>query len=538
MRIVARTIMAGIVFAGMAGAMEAAATEGGASLYVPGTSVPSGGILPPPGVYFDNTAYFYKAELSGGRTTRLGGNIVAEVKVDMWADFVTGLWVTPVKILGRQPRLRRSPCRSASPACARAPLLDGPIINRLLGRPLALSARDRDLNFGDPVRVEHARLALRQLALEARSGGQHPGRRLRARRAFQRRLQPLDRRLHGARLTYLDPALGIDLSAVGGFDGERREPRYGLSHRATSCTSISSATQVPDQGALGRRDRLALPAGHGGQRRGRYPRPVQGPGDRGRRHASATLSTVGKIPVSTRVKVLREVDVENRFRGHHRLPAGVVPALGAASCRAAPAGHRQVLDSALRSGRGARDGLDEGQIGWRGFPLPVGLGVGGERLSCRRRRRAGLRGAARPLKSLESGSGSPCRRAVTLDGCRSRSSQQGLEAAPSGKGASARSARAAQARLDPGQGAGLAAMGRDQPHRPREQARHRLRGGRLPQYRRVLGEEARHLHDHGRHLHAGLRLLQRQDRAARGRSIRTSPSTSPSRSPSSACRTS
>ena len=43
---------------------------------------------------------------------------------------------------------------------------------------------------------------------------------------------------------------------------------------------------------------------------------------------------------------------------------------------------------------------------------------------------------------------------------------------------------------------------------------HRLRGSRLPQHRRVLVEEARHHDDHGRHLHARLRLLQRPHRAA------------------------
>ena len=94
-------------------------------------------------------------------------------------------------------------------------------------------------------------------------------------------------------------------------------------------------------------------------------------------------------------------------------------------------------------------------------------------------------------------------------------SEQGQPSPPPGKGAPAGPACPAQAGLDPGQGAGLAEMGRDEPHRAREQARDRLRGGRLPQYRRVLGEEARHLHDHGRHLHAGLRLLQREDRACR-----------------------
>ncbi len=56
--------------------------------------------------------------------------------------------------------------------------------------------------------------------------------------------------------------------------------------------------------------------------------------------------------------------------------------------------------------------------------------------------------------------------------------------------------------------------GETQRDRARQRPAHRLRGGRLPQYRRVLGEEARDLHDHGRHLHARLRVLQRQDRPA------------------------
>ena len=74
---------------------------------------------------------------------------------------------------------------------------------------------------------------------------------------------------------------------------------------------------------------------------------------------------------------------------------------------------------------------------------------------------------------------------------------------------------AEKARLDQGQGAGVERLWRDRGDRARERPAHGLRGGRLPQYRRVLGEEARDLHDHGRHLHARLRVLQRQDRLAR-----------------------
>jgi lipoic acid synthetase len=49
-------------------------------------------------------------------------------------------------------------------------------------------------------------------------------------------------------------------------------------------------------------------------------------------------------------------------------------------------------------------------------------------------------------------------------------------------------------------------------YRAREQSGDGLRGGRLPEYRRVLVEEARLFHDPGRHLHPGLRLLQRAHR--------------------------
>ena len=48
-----------------------------------------------------------------------------------------------------------------------------------------------------------------------------------------------------------------------------------------------------------------------------------------------------------------------------------------------------------------------------------------------------------------------------------------------------------------------------------QQAAHGVRGGGLPQYRRVLDQAPRHHDDHGRHLHPRLRLLQCQDRPAR-----------------------
>ena len=74
---------------------------------------------------------------------------------------------------------------------------------------------------------------------------------------------------------------------------------------------------------------------------------------------------------------------------------------------------------------------------------------------------------------------------------------------------------AAEAGLDPGARAEHARLCRHPQDRQGKRPRHGVRGGGLPEHRRVLGQEARHLHDHGRHLHPRLRLLQRQDRHAR-----------------------
>ncbi|KQO85757.1 hypothetical protein ASF56_24705 [Methylobacterium sp. Leaf122] len=78
----------------------AKAAEGGLSFYIEGQSVPLGGIVPPPGLYFDSTTYFYNGKLGGNRSTQLGGNVVANANVNLVANFATALRVTPVQVLG------------------------------------------------------------------------------------------------------------------------------------------------------------------------------------------------------------------------------------------------------------------------------------------------------------------------------------------------------------------------------------------------------------------------------------------------------
>ena len=69
----------------------------------------------------------------------------------------------------------------------------------------------------------------------------------------------------------------------------------------------------------------------------------------------------------------------------------------------------------------------------------------------------------------------------------------------------------AQAALAEGPGAGRPDLPAPEGDDPRAEPAHGLRGGQLPQRRRVLGARHRDLHDPRRRLHAPLRLLQRAD---------------------------
>ena len=85
---------------------------------------------------------------------------------------------------------------------------------------------------------------------------------------------------------------------------------------------------------------------------------------------------------------------------------------------------------------------------------------------------------------------------------------------PSREGPSAGQSSPPQARLDPGEGAHAPGLPRDPGADAREPPRHRLRGGGLPQHRRVLVAAPCHHDDHGRDLHPRLLLLQRGHRPA------------------------
>src|SRR3712207_6961465 len=76
------------------------ATEGGASLYLPGFRGPAAGIVPPPGFYFSNDFLAYSGELTGARRIQIGGAGQADVAVEEPAGFLAAAWGFPLPILG------------------------------------------------------------------------------------------------------------------------------------------------------------------------------------------------------------------------------------------------------------------------------------------------------------------------------------------------------------------------------------------------------------------------------------------------------
>ena len=130
--------------------------------------------------------------------------------------------------------------------------------------------------------------------------------------------------------------------------------------------------------------------------------------------------------------------------------------------------------------------------------------------------RGGRRGALRALfgsrGACRDGGGATVGPSGSRDDTRRAHPRHALARAP-GRHAGGRGAPLPrpQAAVAEGPGPGRAHLPAPQVDDPRGEPAHGLRGGQLPQRRRVLGARHRDLHDPRRRLHAPLRLLQRPD---------------------------
>lgn len=312
MRLFARHLVSGMFLGGVVAAAPAAqAAEGGLSFYIEGQSVPLGGVLPPPGLYFDSTTYFYNGSIGANRTTQLGGNVVANVRANLVADFVTALWVTPVQVMGGDLAVAFI-MPFGEPAVRAGVLLNGPLVNQAFGRPVGASVSDATFNPGDPIVSAdlgwHAYNWHWKLAgvLSIPAGAYEPGQLSNI--ALNRYVGDIS-----AAVTYLDPVLGYELSAAAGFTLNGTNPATHYTTGSEFHIDVSASKYLTKEVSVG------VIASHYRQLTGDTGLGAKVGPFKGR--VTAVGGTVGvtgllgKTPVSARLKILREVEVENRFQG-------------------------------------------------------------------------------------------------------------------------------------------------------------------------------------------------------------------------------
>ncbi|MBZ6074984.1 SphA family protein [Microvirga puerhi] len=303
------------------------ATEGGASLYLPGFHGAGAALVPPPGFYFENDFYMYSGELSSGRRIQIGGAVLSDVRAEARANFVTGTWVTPLEIFGGSLAFGVSvpfgvPRVSAGVVIA-APRLE---------RAFSFSQRDATFNLGDPIatalvgwHVGNFHWAISG-SVNIPSGAYQDGQL--SNLSFNRWIGDVS-----GSFTWLDPTLGLDISGVVGFEINGANPDTDYNSGNAFHVDLSITKNLTKEFSLG------VLAGYYHQVSGDDGQGVSVGPYKGRVLAVGATAgynfAVAGTPVTARIKVLREVDVENRPQGTIGLFTVAFP-LGGSAAPAAP----------------------------------------------------------------------------------------------------------------------------------------------------------------------------------------------------------
>jgi hypothetical protein len=306
---------------------RAEAAEAATGVYLLGSRSVGAGITPPPGLYFNDDTYFYSGKIGGGRPLPLGGLLVANVSAQTWINLPTTIWVTPAKILGGD--LAFSITTPFGEPRVNANLL----INSPRFGPIGVNARDANFDMSDFFLNAfigwHAGNFHWQLGVGGiiPSGTYVPG---------QLSNVSLNRPaidVFGA-ITWLDPAIGWDLSAAAGFTfnktntatdyktGDEFHLEWAVTKYLTRQFTIGLVGYYYQQ--------LTGDSGTGALLGAFEDRVVALGGSIG------YTFEIGKLPVSTRIKVYREFDVQNRMEGTAGFFTGAVPLAIDTSSQVAP----------------------------------------------------------------------------------------------------------------------------------------------------------------------------------------------------------
>jgi hypothetical protein len=287
--------------------LPALAAENGTGFYLLGTRGAGAAIMPPAGLFFQKTYYYYAGDLGGGKSLPTGGKLAVDVKGDVFFILPTALWVAPEEILGG--RLGLTATIPVGWMRTRAGVtFDGPLLGH---RETAVS--DQVFTFGDPVVGGmlgwqagnlHYQLGT---SVNVPIGDYQEGEISNV--AFHRWAADV----YGA-VTYFDPSTGWDFSTAAGFTFNGENP----------ATDYRTGTEFHLEGAVTKYFNQQFSAGILGYY---YQQVTADSGD------GATLGAfkgqvaalgasvgynflLGELPVSTQLKFYHEFAAENRAEGN------------------------------------------------------------------------------------------------------------------------------------------------------------------------------------------------------------------------------
>ncbi|MEH2528441.1 MULTISPECIES: SphA family protein [unclassified Bradyrhizobium] len=289
-----------------AGVAPAGAAENGVGFYLLGSRGPMAGFIPPPGVYFQNDAYYYNGNASASRSLPFNGQIVAGVDARIWVEMPTLLWSTPVQILGGN--LAFSVTQPiGGPSIDVGARLTGP-----LGNTIATGLHDSVFTIGDPVLAamvgwHHGNFHWQTGVMVNTPIGDYREGAL-ANIAFHR----WGSDVYGA-FTWLDPKIGLDLSLAAGvtFNGTNDFTQYRTGNEFhLEWAAEQHFSKQFSMGLIGYYYQQITGDSGLGATLGPFKGNVVALGG-----TMGFNFDVGQLPWSVRLKVYKEVHVENRLEG-------------------------------------------------------------------------------------------------------------------------------------------------------------------------------------------------------------------------------
>ncbi|MGL4260023.1 MAG: SphA family protein [Afipia sp.] len=292
----------------LAGFTETAkAAEGAVGVYLLGARGPMAGFTPPPGVYFQDDTYFYDGKISGGRSLPFGGLLVANVSATTWMNLPTTMWVTPAKIFGGDLAFSATVPTFGEPRVNAGLLVNSPRLG-----PIGANVTDARVNLSDFLVSSFLGWHSGNFHWQLGVSGVIPSGSYVTGQLSNASLNRPAVDVFGT-LTWLDPAIGVDLSMAMGvtFNQVNRATDYKTGDEFHLEWAASKyITKELTIGLVGYfYQQLTADSGTGAKLGAFEGRVIALGGTVG------YTFEVGKLPISTRIKVYREFDVKNRMEG-------------------------------------------------------------------------------------------------------------------------------------------------------------------------------------------------------------------------------